>query len=92
MIYDIGDAPTVIATFKDVDGTLTDPTTVTATHRDPAGTESAITPTNDSAGVYSAVVPTVTLAGTHTVKVYGTGALVAAAETSFRVRDTSIGT
>ena len=56
---DIGSAPTLQATFRDADGVLVDPSTVTLTVEDPAGTETAWTGgdlTHPSTGVYRRVV------------------------------------
>lgn len=86
--YDIGDAPTVTATFSDEDGVLTNPTTVTAKLLAPDGTQTDLTPANTGTGIYRAAVPTLTQAGTHRVKFFGTGALVAAEEVAFVVRQT----
>ena len=89
-VYDIGDAPVVTCTFRDLAGTLTSPTTVTAKLVEPDGTQSDLSPVEESTGVYSATVPTIDQAGTHTVKFFGAGALVAAEELSFRVRSTKV--
>ena len=89
--YDIGDAPTVTATFRNLSDVLTSPTTVTVQHLQPDGTQAAVTPvTTVSAGVHSVVVPTITRSGQHVVKFFGTGALVAAEETVLNVRSTKV--
>ncbi len=89
-IYDIGDAPVATATFRNIAGVLTDPTTVTVKLLSPEGTQTTITPTNPSTGVWSAQVPTFTAPGIWVVKFFGTGAVVAAEETKMQVRTTPI--
>jgi len=89
--YDIGDAPTVTATFRNLSDVLTSPTTVTVQHLQPNGVQTAITPvTTVSAGVHSVVLPTITRSGFHVVKFFGTGALVAAEEITLDVRQSTI--
>jgi len=89
--FDIGDAPTVTATFRNLAGVLTSPSSVTAQHLRPDGTQVTLTPvTAVSAGVHSVVVPTITRSGQHFVKFFGTGSLVAAEEVSLSVRTTRI--
>lgn len=90
--YDIGDAPTLTATFRDLAGDPTNPTTVTATHRQPDGTETELSPSTSSTGIYTANTATLTQSGVHTVKFFGVGALVAAEEIRFKVQHSDIGT
>lgn len=89
--YDIGDSPTVTATFKDSAGVTTDPTEVTVRYRTPNEPTTTLTPvSNPAPGVYSVVVPPFAVAGTHRVKFFGTGALVAAEEIAIRVRGSKV--
>ena len=89
--HDIGDSPTVIGTFYNLSDVLTSPTTVTAQHLQPNGVQAALTPvTTVSAGVHSVTLPTITQSGEHVVKFFGTGALVAAEETTISVRQSTI--
>tara|TARA_R100000808_G_C2095037_1_gene114012 strand:+ start:539 stop:823 length:285 start_codon:yes stop_codon:yes gene_type:complete len=51
-LYDVGDLVRLTGTFKDINGTLHDPTAVVLEITDPAGTKTTPTPTNSSVGVY----------------------------------------
>ena len=62
--------------------TLTDPTSVTATHKDPNGVLTSLSVTNDGTGLRHADVTPATK-GRHVVRWVGTGACVAACETQF---------
>jgi hypothetical protein len=86
--YDIGDKPTITATFTNEAGTLTDPSTVAFMVRTPAGVEtSAAFTTHPSTGVYTYQLPTFDLAGTWIVRSKATGAtLTGAKEDRFEVR------
>lgn len=88
--YDIGDQPTVTATFRDIDEVLTDPSAITIKVREPDGTETAYDQTdatNPSVGVWSFLMPApLDSCGIWTVKFFGTAGLIAAQETSFKVR------
>jgi hypothetical protein len=76
--------------FKDVAGVLTDPTAVKLKWRAAGGptttwvylTDSQVV--KDSVGVYHADIP-VTMAGLHYFRLEGTGAVVAAEESTFSV-------
>lgn len=82
--YDIGDAPTVTASFRNLNGELTDPTLVTVEYTLPDGTVIALDDiANPSVGVYRVTVPALTLSGEYVVKFFGTGALIAAEEIRF---------
>lgn len=48
----VGESRTTQVTFRDQDGTLVDPSSVTLTIRDPEGTVTTPTPDNPSTGVY----------------------------------------
>ena len=92
-VYDIGDRPTVTASFTDVAGTLTDPSTVVAIVRTPAGVETTTTSpnaalVNSSTGVWAFTLPTAfDAAGNWRVRIKGTAGLIAAAETTLAVRE-----
>jgi hypothetical protein len=88
--YDIGDAPVVTATFRNIAGDLADPTTVTAKLREPDGTQTNLTPLKDSVGTYSVILAPFDQSGRHRVKFFGTGDLTAAEELTLNVRRTPI--
>ena len=79
--YTVGQLVRATAAFR-VGSTLTNPSTVTATHKDPNGVLSNLTVVNDSTGNYHADVTPATK-GRHVVRWVGTGACVAACETQF---------
>lgn len=84
--YDIGALVRLTGTFKDIDGAVTDPTTVTVTVVDPLGTSTDYSPTKDSTGVYHYDLDlTGATAGTWRYKFQGTGACQAAEWASFYV-------
>jgi len=91
--YDIGDQPTVVATFVDVDGVASDPSAITFEVKDPAGTittESQADATNPSVGTWHWTLPAVIDAhGLWHVRVAATGGLICAGESKFRVRDSA---
>lgn len=87
--YDIGTKVRLYGTFKDLDNVLTNPTAVTAKHKDPSGnitTVSGGSVTNVSPGVYY-IDLTVDESGTWWYRFEGTGAVVAANEQAFVVED-----
>lgn len=94
-IYDVGDGRRLTATFRDINGQLADPTTVTfrMTTPDGATTEYGYGVdaelVRDSLGVYR-VDWTVTQPGRHHYRWAGDGDVVVAEETSFTVRETNI--
>ena len=89
--YDIGDAPTVTASFYNLSDALTDPTAVTAKMVEPDGTQTTLAGvTKSTVGVYTETLPTLDQAGTHVVKFFGTGALTAAEEVRIEVRKTRV--
>jgi hypothetical protein len=57
MSYPVGQTLTDQATFKDANGDLYNPTTVTVTVRNPDGTLTTPTATNVSLGVYRVNIP-----------------------------------
>lgn len=101
-VYDIGDRPTITATFRTAPesegGTLVDPTTVTVRVRTPAGTETLYTsPTasivNSSTGVWVFTFPAAfDAAGDWFVRFRGTAGTLTAAEQKLTVRPTAFTT
>ena len=84
--FDIGDRVRMRAEFRDVDGFVADPTTVTLAVLRPGDTASIeVTPTRDAAGIYHGDHEPDT-AGTWTYRFAGTGDQVAAEEGTFTVR------
>lgn len=53
----VGSTPVITTTFRDEDGNLADPNTVSADIRAPDGTMSSPTPTNVSVGIWETLVP-----------------------------------
>ena len=94
-IYDIGDGPYVVCTFRNTSDVATDPSAITARVKTPAGTTTTFTYGTDAAlektatGVYRLRV-TFDAAGRWAVKFFGTGTIVAAAETIIRVRTSAV--
>lgn len=78
-------------TFKDSGGTVTDPTTITFTMKDGAGTLTSKVHVTDaevikeSTGIYH-LLYTIIVAGRHNWGWKGTGSLIAARQTSFKVQ------
>lgn len=83
--YDIGDVVKLTGTFRDVDGDLANPTTVTLTVLEPDGTTSTPSASSSSTGIYTATV-TIDQSGTWRYRWEGTGDVVTAEEGSFDVR------
>lgn len=89
-VYDIGDQPRATVTFTDLDGTTTDPSTVTCTVRKPDGTiTEPVAASAEPDGTWYADIP-VDQAGTWRIRFEGTGALIAAVESRFQVRDREV--
>lgn len=88
--WDIGDQITVVATFTDADGVLTNPTTVTCSHRSPSGVEvTGAAPTaNPATGVFHYTLPVFTETGPWAWRIKGTAGLIAAVEGVVTVRKT----
>ena len=88
--YMVGQAVRLSAVFSNSAGTAADPTTITCKVRNPAGTIASYTPTKDSTGNYHYDV---TIAsdgnGEWLFRFEGTGAVTAAEESSFWVRDSA---
>ena len=84
--YDVGDSVRLTAVFTQ-NGANTDPTAVTAKHKDPSGNETTPATTNPNAGHYFFDL-TIDEAGTWWYRFEGTGAVVAAAEGTLSVRAT----
>lgn len=88
-VYDIGDKPTFVATFKDSTGTLADPTAIDFEVLAPDGTSTTgtiVDASNPSTGVYHYVLPDLDQEGWWYVRAAGTSGVVAAVEQKFRVR------
>jgi len=92
--YDIGDARRLQATFKDITGTNTDPTTVTFSIKEPNstavdyifGTDAEVV--KSTSGVYY-IDWICTKFGEHLFRWEGTGTVTAAEEGSFTVKKRS---
>ena len=83
--YDIGGSVKVSVTFT-LAGLASDPTTVTCTTRDPAGTTTVQSVVRDGTGLYHAVVDlTGAMAGTWNYRWAGVGGCQAAEEGQFFV-------
>lgn len=86
--YNIGDLIRIQGTFKDISGTVVDPTNITLKVKVPAGTVSTYyypcTITRTSTGVYYFDFA-ITASGTHYYNWAGTGAYTVADESSFEV-------
>lgn len=95
-VYDIGDRPTVTATFTDADGVAADPTTVVVKTRTPAGTETTYTSGSSATivdtattGVWTFTFPAALAEnGTYRVRFKGTAGLEAAGEIEVKVNST----
>ena len=89
-IYDIGDRPTLIATFYDPDDNLADPTGITFTLVDPSGnaaTGDENDATNPSVGVWKWPIPAAfDEDGWWTFRAEATSGLQTAAELQVEVR------
>ena len=89
--YDIGDTRRLTATFTDIAGVATDPSTVTFKIKRPDGTATTYVygtdaqPVKASTGVYY-VDYAITLAGRHAYRFEGTGAVATAESDEFYVR------
>jgi hypothetical protein len=82
--YTVGQPVRITATFK-VGSTLTNPTSVTVSVKDPDGVVSNPSATNDSTGIYHVDI-TPAKKGRYAYRVAGTGACIAAAEGEFNAR------
>lgn len=90
--YDQGDRVRIQAEFRDLSNQLANPTTVTVQVKRADGTISTPSASNPSTGVFTADVdiPTAaTSAGVWSYRFAGTGALVAAGEAVFFVRQSA---
>lgn len=76
--YQVGDRVIVSTTFTNEAGTPTDPSTVVAECRSPAGTLTPITPTSTVVGTWRTILPTFTEGGLWDWYVAGTAGLIAA--------------
>ena len=84
-LYDYNDPVEVQATFK-LNGTLTNPSTITAKFRKPDGTSISVTPATASTGVYTAATY-VAEAGLWTWEIRGSGTVNATVNGAFVVRE-----
>lgn len=86
--YDVGDRIRCRVSFTDLDQNPADPTTVVAKVKDPTGNTSTYTDqvVNDAVGSYYIDV-TLDQSGTWWYRFEGTGAVQAAEEQAFNVRD-----
>lgn len=86
--YDIGDLRQLKATFTDISGTLTNPTGITLTVREPDGvltTKNIGELSSGTTGIYTFNFA-VTKPGRHIVNWAGTAGVVTAEETEFYIR------
>jgi len=93
-VYDIGDRPTITATFTNAADALTDPSTVQFKWKTPAGIETTITSpdatiANPSVGIWT-YTPAAALSesGRYIARAKGTAGLITAGELSFTVQTT----
>ena len=88
--YMVGQAVRLSAVFRNSAGTATDPDTITVKYRNPAGTITSATPTKDSTGNYhyDVTIPS-DGHGEWLFRFEGTGAVTAADEAAFWVRDSA---
>ena len=82
--YSVGTLVQCNVTFQNTSGVNTDPSTVTATIKDPSGVETNPAVTKDGVGLYHFTFTTA-LPGVHYYRFNGTGTLVVAAESAFVV-------
>lgn len=88
--YRQGTLVTVQASFKDVTGTLTDPSSVAMSWRDPLDVIHAGSPTKSSTGIWAATIDTTPYAGGTVVhKWTGSGAVQVVAFDSFGIEPVS---
>ena len=90
-VYDIGDQPTLVATFVDSAGVPADPTGITFKVMDPDGvvtTEDETDATNPATGTWHWTLPAAfDQDGNWKVRAAATAGLICAVETTIRVRD-----
>ena len=85
LLYDIGDEVGLECVFRDEDGAVTDPGSVTCEVRPPSGENATPDVTSLSAGTYVATYQPA-VAGLHRYRFAGTGSSMAAEEGHFTVR------
>lgn len=89
-IYHVGQLVQLPLTFKDINGTLTDPTAITLSVKDPLGNETVYTLTSttplirDSVGAYHVNI-TVATAGVWSMHCASTGAVQTGGDSQFFV-------
>jgi hypothetical protein len=76
--YQIGDRKVVVSEFRDEDGVLTSPSTVTGEVKAPDGTVTPLSPTEASAGIWRMTLPAFTAPGVWSWWIAGTAGLIAA--------------
>jgi hypothetical protein len=82
--YDLGDGIRATATFKNLSKQLADPSAVTCQVKDPSGTITTPSPTQDSTGVYRVDI-TLDVVGDWHIRFAGTGNVIAAVERRVKV-------
>ena len=85
--YDVGDLVRISVKFRDLNGALADPTTVTGWYKDPSGNKTTPSVTQDATGSYHMDID-VDESGVWHYGFKGTGAVVAAGEDSFEAKAT----
>jgi hypothetical protein len=89
--FDTGSLVQLTGTFKNAGGTLTNPTAVVCTVRDPAGAVTTPAPSSSSTGIWTANVDlTGAVAGVWFVRWAGTGAVQASEEGWFFVEASQV--
>ncbi len=88
-IYDVGDSLELRADFKNRAGVATNPTAVTLKVRKPDGTTVVVANANVGTGAYEGTYDP-TVAGEYVYRFEGTGAVKAAGENTFKVRDQQV--
>jgi hypothetical protein len=76
--YQIGDRKVVVSEFRDEDGVLTSPSTVTGEVKAPDGTVTPLSPTEASAGIWRMTLPAFTAPGVWSWWIAGTAGVIAA--------------
>lgn len=85
--FDVGDTVRLTVAFRNLDGALADPTSVTAKVQDPAAAVTTPTPTKLSTGIYYTDID-INASGTWYARMNGTGTVKAAFEGKFTARPT----
>jgi hypothetical protein len=92
--YDIGDRPTITATFTNLAGDLANPSAITFQTKAPDGTvvtDNQADATNTGVGVWTYLLPAAfNAAGTWVTRVQATAGLETAGEYAFKVRESRV--